>query len=121
MFVGLFAIVIGLCFVIIGGLMFKLHKLQAPAIVKQMTARIPVMSGHECVEFRQYNKLTSAELDLHHAELRKYYPTTKKDDRRKNGDDGYDTNRDRDDANAMDLEQDDQDAMFDMQQRMHQD
>ncbi len=52
LFVGLFAIVIGLCFVIIGGLMFKLHKLQAPAIVKQMTARIPVMSRHECVEFR---------------------------------------------------------------------
>ena len=50
LFVGLFAIVIGLFFMVIGGLMFKLHQLQAPEIVKQVEARIPVMQRNECIE-----------------------------------------------------------------------
>ena len=46
LFVGIFAIVIGICFMIIGALMFKLHALEAPEIVKQVTARIPTMTHH---------------------------------------------------------------------------
>lgn len=74
LFVLMFSIVIGLCFICIGGLMFKLHALQAPEIVKQVTARIPVMQSHECMEFVNYTRLTKQEDDHHHEQLKGYYP-----------------------------------------------
>jgi len=74
MFVGLFSIVIGICFIVIGALMFKLHKIQAPSVVKQVTARLPEMGKSECVEFRNYIKVTNELDDMHHIALKPFYP-----------------------------------------------
>ena len=77
LFVGLFAIVIGLFFMVIGGLMFKLHQLQAPEIVKQVEARIPVMQRNECIDFQSYQRIVPELDDLHHVALKPYYPKVK--------------------------------------------
>jgi len=74
LFVGLFSIAIGLCFVSIGALMFKLHQLQAPSIVKQVTARLPVMSRSECVEFKGSVRNVEKHLDQHYMAIMEFFP-----------------------------------------------
>ena len=77
LFVGIFAIVIGICFIVIGGLMFKLNQLQAPSIVKSVTARLPTMGVNESVTFMSYTRVTNELDDLHHVSLKPYYPKAK--------------------------------------------
>ena len=78
LFVGIFAIVIGLCFIIIGGLMFKLHQLQAPSIVKAVNARLfEPMRYSEQMTFISYTRTVNELDDTHHASLKPYYPKAK--------------------------------------------
>jgi len=78
LFVGLFSIVIGLCFIVIGALMYKLNQLQAPEIVKQVTARLPPMGHNERVDFLGYTYITNELEDSHHISLKPYYPKVSK-------------------------------------------
>lgn len=66
LFVGLFSIVIGICFIIIGALMYKLDKLQAPKAVKMFTTRLPPTGPlGETMNFVSYNYNTDRTDDVH--------------------------------------------------------
>ena len=76
----IFSIVIGVFFILIGLLMFKLNQLKAPEIVKSVTARLPVMGEHEMIEFdtyQGYNRLTNKHEDAQFLGLEPYFPKKK--------------------------------------------
>ena len=54
--------------------MYKLHALKAPEIVKQVTARLPIMGQNERFEFLSYTHITNELDDAHHMSLKPYYP-----------------------------------------------
>ena len=73
--IGIFALVIGILFCILGLLMFCLHSEMAVVYVREQRARLPVIEGSECVDFgKSYLKQISAEDDEHHNMIKHFYP-----------------------------------------------